>query len=523
MARHTVMPSSPGSITSSTIRSKAPLRAFCSPSVPSPADMASRPSRPRCSTTSSRMWGSSSTTSTRPVMRSAEVSGGVMRLASLRPDRRVGAAGAACHRFFIPPPRARQEPAVSTSTMRRTTLSLVALVVAATISVGAYYARRGESAITLSTDAVTRGAIVTSIASTGTLEAVTTVQVGTQVSGTIEALSADFNSIVRKGQVLAKLDQSTYISALEQAQASLVSAEADAERLRVARGAADMALTRARDLAAQQLLPSADLQTAETAAKTAATQVVGADAKIKQAHSAVDQAQVSLAKTVIASPIDGVVIARNVDIGQTVAASLQAPTLFVIAADLSEMQVDANIDESDVGQVKAGQTVSFRVDAYPSQTFEGQVRQVRLDPATVQNVVTYSTIIDAPNPQLLLKPGMTANVTIEVGRRDDVLRAPNAALRFRPDADVLAKFAAGAPASGKGPTLWVSNGAGIVPVAVRTGASDGSHTELVDAPFAEGTRIVTRSGGAVAVKTATSSSGNPLMPTRPQGPRPGGL
>ena len=206
--------------------------------------------------------------------------------------------------------------------------------------------------------------------------------------------------------------------------------------------AAEMALTRARELSAKQLLPAADLQTAETASRSAAAQVVGADAKTQQARSAVQTAQVNLAKTVIESPIDGVVIARNVDVGQTVAASLSAPTLFVIAADLSKMQVNANIDESDLGNVAPDQAVTFRVDAYPSETFRGTVSQVRLNPTTVQNVVTYAAIIDAPNPELKLKPGMTANVTIEVARRDDVLRVPAAALRFKPDADVLARFGA---------------------------------------------------------------------------------
>jgi HlyD family secretion protein len=407
--------------------------------------------------------------------------------------------------------------------MKRRTLALVALVVAATISVGAYYSHRGEPAATLVTEAAARGDIVNAISSTGTLEAVTTVQVGSQVSGTIEALYVDFNAIVRKGQVLAKLDQSTFQSAVEQAQASLASAEAEAERLRVAQAAADVALGRARALASRQLLPASDLQTAETASKTAAAQVVAADAKVTQAKSAVEQSQVSLAKTVIASPIDGVVIARNIDVGQTVAASLSAPTLFIIAADLSEMQVNANIDESDVGQIRAGQPVAFRVDAYPSQTFEGRVRQVRLDPSTVQNVVTYSTIIDAPNPALTLKPGMTANVTIEVSRRDGVLRVPNAALRFKPDADVLAKYAAKgtvAPAS-KAPTVWVSNGTTIAPVAVHVGASDTSHTEIVGALFGEGTLLVTRAASTTTkASTPSSSSGNPLMPTRPPpGPR----
>jgi len=327
----------------------------------------------------------------------------------------------------MPEPPFGQERGVFTG-MKRKTLALLALVVAATITVGAFYTRRGDDAPAFTTEAVSRGDIVNVVSSTGTVQAVTTVEVGSQVSGTIESLGADFNSIVKKGQLLAKLDQSTYISAVEQAKASLVNAEAEVERLQVAKTAADAALSRARDLASRQLIPTADLQTAETSSASAKAQVAGAEAKVVQARAAVKTAQVNLDKTTILSPIDGVVIARNVDVGQTVAASFSAPTLFLIAADLSDMQVNASIDESDVGQIRNGEPVTFRVDAYPNDTFKGTVSQVRLDPATVQNVVTYAAIINAPNEALKLKPGMTANVTIEVARRDDVLRVPTAAL-----------------------------------------------------------------------------------------------
>jgi HlyD family secretion protein len=412
--------------------------------------------------------------------------------------------------------------------MKRKSLALLILIVAASISLGAYYSRRGDTAPALTTEAATRGSIVSVISATGTLQAVTTVQVGSQVSGIVESLRADFNQLVKKGEVLATLDQSDYKSALQQAQAALVGAEAEAERLRVAQSAAATALTRARDLSAKQLLPAVDLETAETASRTATAMVIGGDAKIKQARSAVQTAQVNLAKTVIQSPIDGVVIARNVDVGQTVSASMSAPTLFIIAADLSQMQLNTSIDESDLGNVQADQAVTFRVDAYPSDTFRGRVSQVRLNPTTVQNVVTYAAIIDAPNPALKLKPGMTANVTIEVTRRDDVLRVPAAALRFKPDADVLAHFGvqgAKAPA-GKSATVWVSSGTTIAPVAVTTGATDGAQTEIVKGSLADGALVVTRA----AVKTTTtaakasSTSGNPLMPAArgpggPGGPR----
>jgi HlyD family secretion protein len=406
--------------------------------------------------------------------------------------------------------------------MKRKTLALLTLILAATISLGAYYSRRGDAAPALTTATASRGDIVTVVSATGTLQAVTTVQVGSQVSGTVEALFADFNSMVRKGQVLARLDQSTYATAVDQAKAALVSAEAEAERLRVAKWAADAALSRARDLSAKQLLPAADLESADTAARSAASQVVGADAKIVQARSAVRTAQVNLEKTVVASPIDGVVIARNVDVGQTVAASLSAPTLFIIAADLSQMQLNASIDESDLGQIRQNQAVTFRVDAYPSETFTGTVSQVRLNPTTVNNVVTYAAIIDAPNAALQLKPGMTANATIQVTRRDGVLRVPSAALRFKPDAEVLAHF--GSQPAPKGPLVWVSNGTTISPVSVRPGASDGTFTEILGDSLAEGALLVTRAttdaSRTASAAPAATGAGNPLMPaTRPAGPR----
>ncbi|MEO6237766.1 MAG: efflux RND transporter periplasmic adaptor subunit [Vicinamibacterales bacterium] len=413
--------------------------------------------------------------------------------------------------------------------MKRKSLALVMLIVAATISLGAYYSRRTGTAPVLTTAAVTRGSIVSVISATATVQAVTTVQVGSQVSGTVESLRADFNQLVRKGDVLATLDQSLYATALEQTRASLVSAQAEAERLRVGHAAAAVALSRARELSSRQLLAAADLETAESEVRSAAAQVIGADAKVTQARSAVQTAQVHLAKTVIASPIDGVVIARNVDVGQTVAASLSAPVLFIIAADLSKMQLSASIDESDLGQVQSGQVVTFRVDAYPSDTFRGTVSQVRLNPTTVSNVVTYAAMIDAPNAAMKLKPGMTANVTIEVARRDDVLRVPSVALRFRPDAITLEQFGVkGAPSSAsKSPTVWLSDGTTVSPVIVNTGATDGAQTEILGVPLAEGALVITRATAASSEtsRAATAGTGNPLMPAArgPGGPRGPGM
>jgi HlyD family secretion protein len=403
--------------------------------------------------------------------------------------------------------------------MKRSTFAAAAVVLAATVAFGTYYSTRAEPAPSLTTAAVTRGDIVNVVSATGTLQAVTTVQVGSQISGTIVSLHADFNSMVRKGQLLAKLDASTYASAVEQAQASLQNAEAEVERLRVAKAAADAALTRARELTARQLLPAADLQAADTESKTAAAQVAGAEARVVQARSGVRTAQVNLSKTVITSPIDGVVIARNVDVGQTVAASLSAPTLFVIAADLSEMQLNASIDESDLGQVASGQSVTFTVDAYPSERFSGTVSQVRLNPTTVQNVVTYAAIVDAPNKALKLKPGMTATLTIEIARRENVLRVPSAALRVKPSADVLARLNAASQPLPKGPVVWTSHGSSIAPVAVKTGAADMTYTEIADGSLPEGTQVVTRvtaaSDSASAARPASTGSGNPLLPSAP--------
>ncbi|MEX2663895.1 MAG: efflux RND transporter periplasmic adaptor subunit, partial [Vicinamibacterales bacterium] len=354
------------------------------------------------------------------------------------------------------------------------------------------------------------------VSATGTLEAVKTVQVGSQVSGAVEALYADFNSIVRKGQVLARLEPSLYNSAIEQANANLIRAQADDERTRVSLADAEAKLARARELAARQLIPANDVETAEVARANADAQVRSSGAGVIQARASLDQARVNLAKTVIMSPIDGIVISRNVDVGQTVAASLSAPTLYLIAADLSQMQLSASIDESDLGQIAEGQPVRFTVDAYPAETFTGVVRQVRLNPIIASNVVTYAAIVTAPNPELKLKPGMTASLTIEVARRDDVLRAPAAALRFKPGADVLEALGAAAP-GGRGSMVWQQTGETVAAVRVTTGITDGQWTELIDAPFTDGTPLVTRvvlGGGAQAVP-ASAPSTSPLMGTQP--------
>src|SRR5881394_2781662 len=324
---------------------------------------------------------------------------------------------------------------------------VILLIVAAVgAGAGAYYMRRNGGEVQVNTSPITRGEIIDTVGSTGTLQAVTTVQVGSQVSGNISWLGADFNSIVKKGQVIARLDPLLLQASVDQANANLVKAradvtraQADVDRSKVAVVDAQQKFTRAKELTEKKLLPQADFEAAKTAVDSAQSSLQSAQASfnssqatVVQAQANLSQAQVNLDHATITAPIDGIIVQRSVDVGQTVAASMQAPTLFVIAADLTKMQVNANIDEADIGRIRPNQPVTFRVDAYPGEEFQGAVSQVRLQPVVVQNVTTYGTIINVPNIELKLKPGMTANLRVQIARRADALRVPNAALRFRP-------------------------------------------------------------------------------------------
>jgi HlyD family secretion protein len=326
-------------------------------------------------------------------------------------------------------------------------LILIVVVLAAIgVGAGAYYMNRAVKEPEVKTAPVTRGDIVDIVPATGTLEAVTTVQVGTQVGGIIQELYADFNSIVRKGQIIARLDPTLLQTQIEQQRANVTRAEADLERLKVSLADAKQKLERAKALFERQLLPRTELETAEVNVNSTQAQIRSSEAGLTQARSQLNTAQVNLAHTVIAAPIDGIVISRAVEPGQTVNAGMSAPTLFVLAADLTKMQVNANIDEADVGRMRPGQAVTFRVDAYPGEVFTGAVEQVRLQPTTVQNVVTYQTVINVPNPELKLKPGMTATVNIEIARKNGVLRIPAAATRFRPTTEIFAALKQEPPA-----------------------------------------------------------------------------
>jgi HlyD family secretion protein len=395
-------------------------------------------------------------------------------------------------------------------------------VAAAVLAIGGaalyVYVTSGPVRPTVTTALVTRGDIVRGVPASGTLEAVTTVQVGTQVSGTITELFADFNDIVHKGQVLARLDASSLEAQSAQTDAGLVRANADADRLRVSVEDARLKLARATTLSERGLVAAVDLQAATYDVRTAETQLKSGNAQVTQARAGVSQSRVNLDHTVITSPIDGVVIARNVDAGQTVAASMSSPTLFVLAADLTRMQVNAKLDESDIGQIAPGMLVTFHVDAYPGDTYTGRVSQVRLRGEIVSNVVTYLTVIDVANPDLSLKPGMTANVTVQVAKRLQALRVPNLALRFRPSAEQLAALGVTtgtttpAPGTAKGPkgaSVWRSVGSSLERVPVEVGITDGSFTEILGGALKADDRVVTAIAAASA-STARTTTASPL-------------
>jgi HlyD family secretion protein len=381
--------------------------------------------------------------------------------------------------------------------VRKTLVAVGALVVVAGSAYGYYRYTKKDPAPTITYAKITRGDIAETVGATGTVQAVTTVQVGTQVSGTILELNADFNSLVRKGQVLARLDPSLFQTQIEQARANLIRAQADLERLRVNLEDMRTKLRRAQELSEKKLIAQTELEAAEVNVHAAEAQLRSQEAAVTQAQASLKQNEVNQQHTVIEAPIDGLVIARNVDVGQTVAASMSAPTLFLLAADLTKMQVIASLDESDVGRIRPQQLAHFKVDAYPNEDFIGTVTQVRLQPQTVQNVVTYSTVIDVPNPELKLKPGMTANVNIEIARRNNVLRVPNAALRFRPTNEMFTALGQTPPPA---PTGFGGRG--------RRGGA-GTPGEINGVPDTKNAQPATPT--APPAKTTAAASGSPTV------------
>jgi HlyD family secretion protein len=372
------------------------------------------------------------------------------------------------------------------------------------------------------TAAAERGEIVQTVTANGALRAVQTVAVGSEVSGKIVELFADYNSAVTNGQVLARLDASTYERQLEQARAELESARASLKL-------AEANFRRSKELRELALVSQADFDQAEAG-------LAQARASLRMREASLSKVEVDLEKTTILSPMDGVVISRAVDVGQTVAASLNAPTLFTLAQDLRRMRIEAQISEADVGGVAEGQEVEFTVDAYPLRTFAGVVSQVRYEPVVVQNVVNYVAIVDVENGDLALRPGMTANAAVTTARREDALRLSNAALRFRPPEGAVVAEAAGAGDENAGGrrgrdgrkgreeggtmrTVYVVDGDGrLAERSVATGITDGRWTELLGGGVAEGewlaTGIATADDGAAAGRDNGRSPFMPSMPRR---------
>jgi HlyD family secretion protein len=367
---------------------------------------------------------------------------------------------------------------------------LIALVVIIALSSGAYFIfSSDEKDQKYRTEKISKGDIVQSITASGTVNAVTTVLVGTQVSGTIKDIFVDFNSAVKKGQLIAQIDPSIFEAQVEQARANVMSAKANVEKAVVALADAKRTLGRQQELFAKNLISRSDVDAAETSHDTAGTQVTAAKAQLSQTQAALRIAETNLRYTKIVSPVNGIVVSRNVDTGQTVAASFQTPTLFNIAQDLTKMQIDSSVAEADIGKIEVGQPVEFTVDAYPESPFQGKVSEIRNAPITVQNVVTYDVVVKVDNPELKLKPGMTANVSIIVSTKKDVLRISNTALRFRPPSekrDLTAK-------KEKGSGLWVLENKKPKRVTITTGISDGIYTELLSGEIREGQEVIVES------------------------------
>jgi len=305
---------------------------------------------------------------------------------------------------------------------------IILIAVAATAF---FLLRNNGGEVKFRTEKVTKGDIEMAVTATGTVNPVTTVLVGTQVSGTVKNIYVDFNSPVKKGQLIARIDPALFEAQVNQARANLLSAKANMDKAEATQTDAKRTMERNKELLAKNLIAQSDLDTAGTNYETAKASVSAAKAQIAQSEAALSSAETNLHYTKIISPVDGIVVSRNVDVGQTVAASFQTPTLFSIAQDLTKMQIDTSVDEADIGKVKTEQEVDFTVDAYPDITFKGKVWQIRNAPITVQNVVTYDVVIQVNNPDLKLKPGMTANVSIIVDMKKDALKIPNAALRFK--------------------------------------------------------------------------------------------
>jgi HlyD family secretion protein len=335
-----------------------------------------------------------------------------------------------------------------------------------------------------------RGTIIKTVSATGTIEPVTKVIVGSQVSGNILNWYADFNDPVTEGFVLAELDPDRFQTAYKQAMAEVAIARAGEEETRVRYDDAERERARLEKLMERGTASENEWLVAKANSDAALAAWHGAQAQVEAAEARLASAKVDLDRTIIRSPIDGVVISRTIDVGQTVAASLQAPELFLIANNLTHMRVNANVAEADVGLITEGRPANFRVDAYPERVFEGVISQIRFNATIVDGVVTYVTLIDVMNDDLALRPGMTANVTVEVAKAEDVIRIPNAALRFSPlPPGEMGALYAKRSESNK-PKIWIVADGKPRPVEIETGLSDGSYTQLVQGDFEDGDEII---------------------------------
>ncbi len=403
---------------------------------------------------------------------------------------------------------------------------LLAIIVLAAFATWFFVGKKKTVALGFKTAQVERGNIQLTVKASGTLQAVTTVQVGTQVSGIIKKIFVDFNSVVREGQVIAVLDTTLLAQAVEDASVAL-------KRTEIQMNQSKREYDRTKQLFDQKVVAQADYDLALTAYETAVTNVSTAKASL-------NRAKINLRYATIIAPISGVVVSRAVDVGQTVAASFSTPTMFTIANDLTKMQVQASIDEADIGKIKVGQAVKFSVDAYDELSFNGTVQQVRLQPVVTQNVVNYTVIIDVPNPDLNLLPGMTANITVMIQEANDVLKVSAAALKYNPPAEVLEKIEKNLPdsikkkreqrrknglqRSGSDPMKWsnmgmiyIKEGENIQPRRVKLGITDGSYTEVEGRNIKEGDIVIIGSNGQNSAKSSQQTQQNPFTPQMPRG------
>lgn len=385
---------------------------------------------------------------------------------------------------------------------KKKTLVIVAVAAIAALAVWLLSGGKKEEKITFDTAAVAPANIMNSITATGTIEPVTSVTVGTQVSGIVSKLFVDYISVVKKGQVIAELDKTNLMSQLNTAKTQLATAQSQLNYQTAN-------YKRYKTLFEKGLVAADDFDNAKLSYTQAKEQVVSAKEEVQRA-------QTNLGYATITSPIDGVVLSKSVEEGQTVAASFSTPELFTIAQDLTNMQVVADVDEADIGDVKEGERVTFTVDAYPDDTFEGKVKQVRQEATTTNNVVTYEVVISAPNADLKLKPGLTANVTIYTAERKGVLSVPSKALRFTPQKETVGKMKIVDAANAKN-KVWTIEGNSIVAHKVNIGMTDGTNTQIVGG-IAEGTKVITGlnvMGGEEKMPMEAQGEKSPFAPGPP--------